>query len=337
MPTRAALLGAGRMGRRHLAVLRELGVEIAAVADPSDDSLRETAREHGVPDAALHRDAQAALASRPELVVIASTAPSHAPLTLAAAAAGARFILCEKPMASSLGECDAMIAACRDARLAVNHQMRHIDEYREARQLLADPALGGWTGMTVVGGNMGLAMCGTHYFELFRWLTGEPAHEVTAWFDAAPVPSPRGPTFHDRSGQVRVTTRSGKRLYLDFGGDQGHGARITYAGRWGIVSIDQMNGRFDVSTRRPEHRDLPTTRYGMPSEERSVAVPATSDLMLPTRRTVEALLAGGDFPTGEDGRHALAVLVAAHVSAERGGAAVRVDDELPRERTFDHA
>ncbi len=40
------------------------------------------------------------------------------------------------------------------------------------------------------------------------------------------------------------------------------------------------------------------------------------------------------YDPGEDGRAAIAVLVAAHVSNERGHAAVRIDGSLPSARTF---
>src|SRR5262249_17915447 len=149
----------------------------------------------------------------PECVIIATTAETHADLVCAAAASGARFILCEKPMAVSLGECDRMIEACEKAgaRLAVNHPMRFMQQYTEPKKWLASPELGGIGSVTVVAGNFGMAMNGTHYFEMFRFMTDEYPLEATAWFGDERIPNPRGAQFDDRAGSVQLRTASGKR------------------------------------------------------------------------------------------------------------------------------
>ena len=82
-------------------------------------------------------------------------------------------------------------------------------------------------------------------------------------------------------------------------------------------------------------RELPTSRYGMPSED-STAEVAPADALAPTRRVLEALIDGRDCPNGEDGRTAIATLVAAHVSDESGHRGVGLDG-LPRDREFQYA
>ena len=161
-----------------------------------------------------------------------------------------------------------------------------------------------------------------------------PAVEVSAWFSADKVPNPRGPRFEDRAGSVRAVTADGKRFFLDASFDQGHGMQVTYAARNGVVWVDELAGQMRVVVRKPEHRSLPTTRYGMPWEEtRTTIEPA--DVVKPSEAVLRALIAGEDYPSGEDGRLAVAVLVAAYVSHERGGAPVRLDNEsLPLNRTF---
>ena len=242
-------------------------------------------------------------------------------------------------MASSLDECDQMIEVCRrhGAKLAINHQMRLMDQYLEAKRLIEAPEFGGWSSITVIAGNFGIAMNGIHYFELFRWLTGELPAQVTAWFSREPVKSPRGPQFTDRAGQVHLSTASGKRMYLETGDDQGNGIRVIYAGRNGMVIADELGGRIEHLVRHAEHRELPTTRYGMPSDLRQLEV-APADAVVPSKRVLEELLAGRDYPTGEDGRTALEVLVAAFVSAESGNVPVAFKPAaLPRGRRFDYA
>jgi predicted dehydrogenase len=337
---KAAVVGLGRMGRRHVLALRALGMELVGGADPFADSIEATIKELEVPRDRLFRDDKELLAAtKPDVLIIAATAPAHAPVTINAAAAGVKYILCEKPMAASLDECDAMLAACKrhGTRLAINHQMRFMEQYLEARKLIEAPEFGGWASINVIAGNFGLAMNGTHYFELLRWLAGAPIDTVTAWFSKNPVPSPRGPAFFDRAGQIRLTTENGRRMFMDIGDDQGHHICVIYAGRTGMVIADELGGKIDHTVRAAEHRDLPTTRYGMPGPKQRIEV-APADAVVPSQRVLEALVAERDYPTGEDGRASMEALVAAYISAEAAGRTVRVRaNELPRDRRFDYA
>ncbi len=323
------------MGTRHLQIVRDLGWDIVGILDHDPVALARCGERFDVPESRWYQDAGLLLKeAKPECVVVAVTAPGHGPLATLAAEAGAEYILCEKPMASSLAACDRMIAACRryGARLAVNHQMRFMEQYRQARELIESEAFAPWTSITVVAGNIGLAMNGTHYFELLRWLSGDAPMEVAAWLTTTGGSNPRGSQFHDVAGSVRVSTGSGRRLYLEIGADQGHGIRTIYAGRNGMLVADELAGRIEYSMRAAEFRELPTSRYGMTSEDTVIQV-TPADSVAPTRRVLEALIAGRDYPTGEDGRTAVATLVAAHLSNESGHRPVELDG-LPREREF---
>jgi len=333
---KAVIIGAGRMGRRHVEVVRAAGIDLAGVADRSSEALALAERENAVPRAGLYRDVGRMLAeTRPDCVIVATTAPSHAEYVHRSVEAGAQCILCEKPLGVSIGDCDRMIRLCRErgVALAVNHQMRFMEQYVEPKRLVESEEFGGLSSVTVVAGNFGLAMNGTHYFEMFRFLAGESPARVRAWFSPDKVPNPRGREFEDRAGAVQLSSQSGKRFYMDASADQGHGVQVVYAGPYGVLTVDELAGRARMVVRKPEHRAMPTTRYGMPWEERRFEM-APADVIQPSRAVLEALLRRSDYPTGEDGRAAVAVLVAAHLSDERGGDQVNVDETLPKERLF---
>ncbi len=332
---KVVVLGVGRMGRRHLQVVQQMGWQVAGILDADPGSLAKCGQEFGVPPSRQYQDVRRCLdQSCAECAIVATTAPGHASLVLCAAEAGVPFILCEKPMASSLAACDGMIATCRrhGARLAVNHQMRFMQQYQEARRLIEGEEFGPWASITVVAGNIGLAMNGTHYFELLRWLSGEKPVEVTAWLTPTGAANPRGPHFCDVAGSVRVITSSGRRLSLDIGADHGHGVRVVYAGRNGIMVADELEGHIEYSVRGAQFRDFPTCRYGLTSQNSSIRV-APADALAPTRGVLDALINGREFPTGEDGRTAVATLVAAHVSNQNGHRPVGLD-RLPLEQEF---
>lgn len=334
---KVAVIGLGRMGRRHVQVVRDCGMQLAALCDQSRDSIAVARAEIGTGDAQYFSDGHELLQTgRPEAVVIATTAPSHCELVCAAAHNGARFILCEKPLATSARDADRMIAVCAELGtvLAVNHQMQFMAQYTEVKAAVAAPALGGLVSILVCGSNFGLAMNGSHYFQMFRYLTDDDVETVEAWLDDERVPNPRGAQFEDRAGKVRVTGRRGVCMYMDCSAAAGHGLQVVYVCRFGQVFVDELSGFMRIVRRADEYRELPSTRYGMPAVESTQQI-APADVMAPTRAVWEAMLAGRSFPDGAAGRHALLCLCAAHTSHELGGVRLRLDDpRIDRGRNY---
>lgn len=78
-----------------------------------------------------------------QAVMVGSETSRHAELCVAAAAAG-KHILCQKPMALSLEDCDRMIAAVEKTgvRFAMAFQMRHDPANIKMRELVQSGALG---------------------------------------------------------------------------------------------------------------------------------------------------------------------------------------------------
>lgn len=100
------------------------------------------ARRHGVPR--WHDDAEAILrAPDIDAVYVATPPDSHRGYVLACAAAG-KPVLVEKPMALDRAECDAMIAACRDAGvpLWVAYYRRALPRFLAVRDLVQEGAIG---------------------------------------------------------------------------------------------------------------------------------------------------------------------------------------------------
>lgn len=333
---RVAVVGLGRMGLRHLEAATRLGMAVGGVADVSQSALQTARANHALDAAACFLDAEEMLrAVRPAAVVVSTTAPSHAPLVLLAASLGVRYILCEKPMATSLADADAMIEACRraGAELAVNHQMRFMPQWSRVKELIGTEELGPLSSIIVAGSNFGLAMNASHYFEVFRYISDTPVRTLHAWFEAEALDNPRGPSFKDRSGRVVAWNGAGQSIYVDLSAAAGYGMNTIYICRLGQIVVDELSGSLRVMARRCEFRDLPTTRYAMPADARELTI-EPFDTVVPTMKLWSALLEGGSYPDGAAGLHSLTCLVAAHVSHEGAGRAVRLDEPLPRNRQF---
>ena len=336
---RVCVIGLGRMGLRHIEAARHLSMNICGVADISAVALQTVQNRYGISAEICFTDAYEMIARiQPEALVIATTAPTHAPFVLAATKLGVQYVLCEKPLATSLADAHAMLNACERAgtRLAVNHQMRYMAQYTQVKALIGSDELGPLASILVAGSNFGLAMNASHYFEMFRYISGESVFDLHAWFEDAQLDNPRGAQFEDRSGRLLARSESGVSMYIDFSANAGWGLQVVYICRYGQIVVDELNGEMRVSARQVKYRDLPTSRYGMPVDIRTEQI-APADTVMPTMAVWNAMLAGGEegYPNGAAGAHALACLVAAHVSHETGGRTVRLDEAvLPRERVF---
>lgn len=113
---------------------------------------------------------------KPDLVSVCTWPQSHAEIVAAAAAAGAKGIMCEKPMALRLSDMDEMIAACAEkgVKLAVGHQYR----FHPYFVWVAGAVKGGLLGqLRGVRGHIAstLANNGPHLFDTVRFVLGDPA------------------------------------------------------------------------------------------------------------------------------------------------------------------
>jgi phthalate 4,5-cis-dihydrodiol dehydrogenase len=138
-------LGAAGLGRAFTLMLPTLRqderIKLVAAADPRGEARAQFAAEFG----ARAYPTVEALCADPEVevVYIATPHPLHAEHACASARAG-KHLLVEKPMAITLAECDAMIAAAREngVHLIVGHSHSFDAPCARARELIASGKFG---------------------------------------------------------------------------------------------------------------------------------------------------------------------------------------------------
>ena len=109
---RTALVGCGKVGHLHAAALQRLQEsEFVAVCARSPEKAGSFAEKYRV--AAFTDVADMIAKAKIEAICICTPHPQHAAPTIAAARAGVH-VLVEKPLASALADCDAMLAAARE-------------------------------------------------------------------------------------------------------------------------------------------------------------------------------------------------------------------------------
>lgn len=140
-----ALIGAGMIANAgHIPAWRNLhdDVELVGICDVDERRARDTAQRHGIPQAfGDHRVMLAAL--RPDIVSVCTPNAYHAQYAVAALEAGCH-VFCEKPIATSLAEAQAMYAAAERAGrvLMVSQTMRWGPQQIAAKQLAQKGTLG---------------------------------------------------------------------------------------------------------------------------------------------------------------------------------------------------
>ncbi|MCJ2054853.1 Gfo/Idh/MocA family protein [Methylobacterium sp. J-070] len=140
---RIGLIGAGWVTQHHLAGWAALKdrAEVVAIADPSAERRAARAQAFDIPR--TYADAGAMLAAGGlDAIDIAAPRAAHAELVRLAADRGLP-ILCQKPLAPTLAEAEALVAAVEGrARLMVHENWRFRAHYREAAAWLRAGAIG---------------------------------------------------------------------------------------------------------------------------------------------------------------------------------------------------
>jgi len=139
---RVAIVGAGFMGGTHAGCYQQIDdVKIAAVVDMRQEQREKLAEECG---AQAFADLEPVLADA-TIEVVDCCLPTHLHRDCVVQAFGAgKHVLCEKPFALSVEQCDEMIAAARQAgrKFMIAQVIRFWPEYAVAKEIVDSGALG---------------------------------------------------------------------------------------------------------------------------------------------------------------------------------------------------
>lgn len=314
-------------------------LEIVAGCDISE-AARTTFRDRWSmrwPDLRVYDDYREMLETeRPELVAVVTPDHLHAAVVEAAVAAGVRGIFCEKPLATTLEEADAIIAAVRGAGVTmnVNYTRRWSPEYVEARRLVRAGALGPLSQIVVqMGGPRSMLFRNhTHAIDLINFLAD--ANPVWVWAELERGFEAYG-TAYAGDGGNDPATEPGANYYIAYD----NGVRAYLTGTKDTVGLDS------VSLTGPEARlvvDLEGMRLHSVHHEDVRTKPGVSTIRpLSPRWTVAGMQAAvldlltamdeGRDPASppEAARAAVAVTQAILESQARGNVKVQLSEFAP--------
>jgi UDP-N-acetyl-2-amino-2-deoxyglucuronate dehydrogenase len=192
---RVAIVGCGKVAHLHAAALAKIPeAELVAVTDVDPARAQSFAVQYNaraVPDIS---------AAQADIAIICTPHPQHAAAAIAAVNAGLH-VLVEKPLAATVADCDAMIAAARRnrVRLGVVSQRRWFEPVQQMKTAIdagkiGAPILGAvtmyswrdeayyrsdpWRGRWDTEGGGVLINQSPHHIDLLLWLMDSPVEEV---------------------------------------------------------------------------------------------------------------------------------------------------------------
>lgn len=242
---KAAVIGAGFVGRAHIEALWRLGIEVAGLLGSSPERTRQQSQALGITRPYTSLDELTGDASL-DAVHICTPNNLHRAESEAALKAG-KHVICEKPLAMNSRETAQLVELSRKQKraAAVAHNLRYYPMCQEARALVQRGTIGdprmvhgsylqdwllypsdwNWRLDPALSGSMRtVADIGTHWLDTVMWITGQRVTQLCADL-ATVVPTrerPRGAveTFQERKGTdfdlVKIDTEDYASVLLHF-------------------------------------------------------------------------------------------------------------------------
>ena len=333
---KAVAIGAGYFSRfQYEAWTRIPEVNLEAISNRTESKARRLMQEYGVPR--FYADWREMIDSeRPDFVDIITPPATHA-VICAHAVAREAAIICQKPLAPTLGESSRIVQGARDAgvRFMVHENFRWQPWYRKIKSVLQEGAIGDPTHLYFrmrTGDGWGedaylerqpffreyprllVYETAVHFIDTFRYLLGEITQVYATLRRLNPVI--RG----EDAGQICFSFQSGATAILDanrYNEAETEHPRFTF----GELRLDATRGHLAMasdSSLRMKPLGKPVQLLEYRRENRNFAGDCVYALQ---RHFVDRMLSGERFESdGEDYLKTLAVVDAVYASAESGRA-----------------
>ena len=322
---RWGLIGASTIASEHMiGAMRANGGDVVAVLSSDASRGQRYAETHGIPRSTTDL---AALAEAPDIdaVYISTTNELHRDQVFAAAAAG-KHVMCEKPLALTLADAQAMVAECKrhGVVMGTNHHLRNAATHRAMRNAILEgrigkplfarvfhavylpPHLQGWRIRTPGAGGGVILDITVHDADTLRFVLGDEPESVTAMVSCA--------------GMGKAGLEDGVMGVVRFAGGvlaQFHDAFTTRYATTGFEVHGEEGSLVatDCMTQQPKGEVALRTAAG--------AVPLSlshEGLYVRSIRLFQSATAGAGAPaaTGEDGVRSLALALATIEAAKAG-------------------
>lgn len=328
---KVCLIGCGRAGMIHARNYKNKieGAKIVACVDAVEAAAKSAAEELGVEK--VYTDYHDILDDKEiDAVVVVAPTDLHEQIVIDCANAG-KHIFCEKPMAMTVEECDAMIEACErnNVKLQIGFMRRYDASFREAKAMLDAGAIGELVQVhsntrgpskprpwmyDIKKSNGILAEVNSHDIDAVRWMAGSDIESVFALAGNFRNPEAREgyPDYYD-SVVMSGKLKNGVHFVIDGAAyvQYGYDAKMELIGTKGKIEVGRSEKEFVRCTSAETGTQTPFVNSWMT---------LFIDAYLAEDTSFVAAIREGRAPevTGYDGRMAVATVEAGNASIREG-------------------
>lgn len=328
-----AVIGCSGMAKNHMrGVIAKEGATLYAVCDTAQERLTACQEEFSVPVATTDwRE----LVHDPliDAVVIVTPDKLHTEMTVAFLRAG-KDVLCEKPMALTVAECEEMMRVEKETgrRLMIGQVCRCTPAFLMAKELVASGRIGelffveseyahhygkarGYDDWRVDPDRHAVIGGGCHAIDLLRWIAGDP-EEVYAYANHKSLTD--WPVDDCTIAIYRFPNGVSGKVFVSIGCMRDYTMRSAFYGTRGTIICDNTSPTLTLYENDPEGGKKFTEPVKLPVEINNHNVVAEIDVF------VNALLSVGEMPiTSMEGAATVAVACAT-VEAAREGHPIKI-------------
>ena len=219
--------------------------KVVALVSGSPEKMKKVAAQYGIKKESCYSyDDYGKLRDNPEVKAIYIVLPNgmHAEYTVRGALAG-KHILCEKPMANSAAECQAMIDACKkaDRKLMIAYRIQYEPHHKIVRDMVQKEQFGKvknimanngqnsdnpdhWRFNKALAGGGSLPDVGLYCLNTIRYLLGEEPTEVMGYIHS----TPDDPRFREVEEQVNWLMKFPSGVQASCASSYGHHEESSY-------------------------------------------------------------------------------------------------------------
>ena len=240
----ALIIGFGRMGQLYFEILKEAGFKFIDVVEKNNENIRKAHSIIGAIKTKVTKNfGKEHFSKKYQIVIISTTTDAKFKNFKRIASKNTKLIFFEKPLCSSLVDCHKIKSISKKfgIKIGINHQSRFTNEIENLFRISKKYKKDELKSISLIAGNIGIAMNGVHIIELFNFLTKSHINRVSASFEKKLISNPRGKKFRDFAGQVICKNSKNDILTINTSNDQGHGFNLIFTFKNGFIFLDYLN------------------------------------------------------------------------------------------------
>lgn len=242
------VIGCGRMGIQFIKAINKTNqLDLIGVTDLNEAIIKDLVNNMdlgGIQTTSELKPILNIFDKQKDILVIATTANSHFSIMEWALKENIKKIFLEKPLTNSLRQGEQLVELVKasDALVYVDHTRRWMRSFLGLKQLLASGMIGKTERVYLPYGEGGIAMIGSHFVDLVRFLFDKEVVKIHARIDKQQKENMRGPEFVDPTGIFTLILSSGLEVVLDLSNGMTRKNHLMYfLGTLGRIEIDVEN------------------------------------------------------------------------------------------------